>query len=176
MGEEGGNARFSLLFFLRARYPRMPSLVVRVLQRWWTRAVESCNMVWLSEGQIEMAPGEEGRQIEGANVITTSESLLFVSYNSRGYLKLVVSFRPLATTDTRRSILLAVRPSLSYFVQSATPVRFCGRAYLAVARANWSPKCKNSLFICDLTCASCPLMPIQNNIFATQKIPRTIPM
>jgi len=131
-------------------------------------------MVWLSEGQIEMAPGEEGHQIEGVNVITTSGSLLFVSYNSRGYLKLVVSFRPLATT--RRSILLAVRPSLSYFVQSATPVRFCGRAYLAVARANWSPKCKNSLFICDLTCASCLFMPIRNNIFAKQKIPRVIPM
>jgi len=70
---EGTHAR-TLSFPARSRYSRKPA----ALQRWRTRAAGSCDTVWLSEGQIEMAPGERGRQMEGENVITAGESLLFV--------------------------------------------------------------------------------------------------
>lgn len=54
-----------------------------------------------------------------------------------------------ATADTRRPLSSTLFTQL--FCAKCNPVRFCGCAYLAVARANWSPKCKNSPFICDLT-------------------------
>lgn len=80
-----------------------------------------------------MAPGEEGRQIEGENVITTSGSLLFVPYNPRGYLEVgrLVWTAASATVDTRRPLSSTPGPSLSYFARSATP---CGSAVVDILR------------------------------------------
>lgn len=79
----------------------------RVLQRWRTRAVGSCDTVWLSEGQIEMAPGEEESQLDRGRECDneTSGSLLFVLYNPRGYTR-ASARRFISTTGYQNALLI----------------------------------------------------------------------
>lgn len=146
------------LFFPRARAilnsrNAEPRLRARVLQRWRTRAVGSCDTVWLSEGQIEMASGEEGRLDRESERDNDEREFVVCPVQSP---RIPEARRLVRSTGHHRhstsSQQYALRSAILRGAQ--TPVRFCGCTYLAVA-PNWSPKCKNSLFICDLTCATC---------------------
>lgn len=94
-------ARFSLPCSLSARArDTRPSPDARVLQRWRTRAVGSCNTVWLSEGQIEMAPGEEGGRLDRGRERDNDgqEFVVRPLYNPRGYTRIASARHLISTT------------------------------------------------------------------------------
>lgn len=89
-----------LVLFPLAREILGRARTVRVLQHWRTRAVGSCDTVWLSEGQIEMAPGEEeGRLDRGRERDNDGrEFVVRPLYNPRGYPRIASARHLISTT------------------------------------------------------------------------------
>jgi len=138
---------YARTLFFAARYSRKPA--ARALQRWRTRAVGSCDTVCLSEGQIEMAPGERSRQMEGENVITAGESLLFVPRTIPADTE--SSSRLVSTTvHHHRRSFNGAHPSLGYF----TPAQPCAPLHERIALPGARDDLRLGAFCADLSLRS----------------------